>query len=135
MASHGLRGLYHGLAATLLFRSFFFIWWSSYDLLTLRLTAHTALPPAAVNFWAGGLSAQLFWCAAYPSDVVKQRVMTDDLDPRRRKYARWWDAASAVGREGGWRGYWRGFVPCFLRAFPANAVALVAYEGVMRALP
>lgn len=29
----------------------------------------------------------------------------------------------------------RGFVPCFLRAFPANAVALVAFEGVMRNLP
>jgi hypothetical protein len=39
-----------------------------------------------------------------------------------------------VGRENGWRGYWRGFVPCFLRAFPANAMALVAFEGVMRML-
>lgn len=29
----------------------------------------------------------------------------------------------------------RGFVPCFLRAFPANAVALVAFEGAMRNLP
>ncbi len=45
------------------------------------------------------------------------------------------DAAKAVYRESGWRGYWMGFVPCFLRAFPANAMALVAFEGVMRALP
>lgn len=29
---------------------------------------------------------------------------------------------------------WRGFVPCFLRAFPANACALVAFEGIMRTL-
>ena len=43
--------------------------------------------------------------------------------------------AKAVYVENGWRGYWRGFLPCFLRAFPANAMALVAFEGVMRALP
>jgi solute carrier family 25 carnitine/acylcarnitine transporter 20/29 len=52
-----------------------------------------------------------------------------------RRFPRWKDAAKAVHRENGWRGYWRGFLPCFLRAFPANAMALVAFEGVMRALP
>lgn len=31
--------------------------------------------------------------------------------------------------------FWRGFVPCFARAFPANAVALAAFEGAMRTLP
>ena len=60
--------------------------------------------------------------------------MTDPLGSE-RKFPRWRDAAKAVWRESGWRGYWRGFVPCFLRAFPANAMALVAFEGVMRALP
>merc|ERR1711964_171507 len=44
-------------------------------------------------------------------------------------------AAKTVYKENGVKGYWRGFVPCFLRAFPANAMALVAFEGVMRALP
>jgi hypothetical protein len=28
-----------------------------------------------------------------------------------------------------------GFLPCFLRAFPANAMALVAFEAAMKALP
>jgi len=54
------------------------------------------------------------------------------------KYGKsWMRAAKGVYQEGGagWKGYWRGFVPCFLRAFPANACALVAFEGVMRALP
>jgi solute carrier family 25 carnitine/acylcarnitine transporter 20/29 len=59
--------------------------------------------------------------------------MTDELGPG-RKFPRWRDAATAVYREKGFKGYWRGFVPCFLRAFPANAMALVAFEGVMRTL-
>ncbi|MCJ1376263.1 hypothetical protein MMC20_007505 [Loxospora ochrophaea] len=137
--SHGIRGLYHGLLATSLFRSFFFFWWGSYDILTRSLTAHTTLSQPAVSFWSGGLSAQAFWITSYPSDVVKQRIMTDPLGGTlgdgERKYWRWRDAAADVWRRDGVRGYWRGFLPCFLRAFPANAMALVAFEGVMRALP
>ncbi|KJZ76310.1 hypothetical protein HIM_04392 [Hirsutella minnesotensis 3608] len=136
---HGLRGLFHGLSATLLFRSFFFFWWSSYDILSRGLRRHTSLSAPAVNFWAGGLSAQVFWLTSYPSDLVKQRIMTDPLGgglgDGTRRFPSWRHAATAVYREGGWRGYWRGFLPCFLRAFPANAMALVAFEGVMRTLP
>lgn len=132
-SAHGISGLYHGLSATLLFRSFFFFWWSTYNLYSNALRSHTGLSEPAVNFWAGGLSAQMFWITSYPSDVVKQRIMTDTLGEG-RKYARWKDAAVSVYRDQGWKGYWRGFLPCFLRAFPANAMALVAFEGVMRTL-
>jgi solute carrier family 25 carnitine/acylcarnitine transporter 20/29 len=130
---HGLWGLYRGLPATMLFRTFFFFWWSTYDLFTTSLRTYTALPEPAVNFWAGGLSAQVFWLFSYPSDVVKQRVMTDGFGAD-RKYRNWMAAAKAVKAEQGFKGFWRGFVPCFLRAFPANAMALLAFEGVMRAL-
>ncbi|CUS10303.1 unnamed protein product [Tuber aestivum] len=131
--NHGIQGLYHGLGATILFRTFFFFWWGSYDIITRQLEQKTDMTPMLVNFWAGGLSANLFWLLSYPSDVIKQRIMTDSLESRRFKS--WSEAAAAVGRESGVRGYWRGFVPCILRAFPANAVALVAFEGVMRHLP
>jgi solute carrier family 25 carnitine/acylcarnitine transporter 20/29 len=131
-SQHGIRGLYHGLGATLLFRTFFFFWWSTYDMYSRLLKEKTNLSTPAINFWAGGLSAQMFWITSYPSDVVKQRFMTDDLAKDKRRYWRWRDAAVQVYRDAGWKGYWRGFVPCFLRAFPANACALVAFEGVMR---
>ena len=52
-----------------------------------------------------------------------------------RKFWRWSDAARDIWVKERVRGYWRGFVPCFLRAFPANAMALLVFEGVMRALP
>ncbi|KAJ6093465.1 hypothetical protein N7486_008754 [Penicillium sp. IBT 16267x] len=139
LRTHGISGVYRGLCATMLFRSFFFCWWGSYDLITRYMQKNTSLSAPAINFWAGGISAQVFWVAAFPSDVVKQRLMTDpmggSLNDGQRQFRSWKDAAVAVGRERGWRGYWRGFVPCFIRAFPANAMALVAFEGVMRALP
>ncbi|KAJ6146141.1 hypothetical protein N7497_008123 [Penicillium chrysogenum] len=137
--THGISGLYRGLCATIFFRSFFFFWWGSYDVLTRYFKKNTTLSAPAINFWAGGISAQCFWLTSYPSDVVKQRLMTDPMggamNDGKRQFRGWKDAAVAVWRERGWRGYWRGFVPCFLRAFPANAMALVAFEGVMRTLP
>jgi solute carrier family 25 (mitochondrial carnitine/acylcarnitine transporter), member 20/29 len=135
---HGISGLWHGLFSTLIFRSFFFFWWGSYDVISNVLKDRTSLSTPAVNFWAGGLSAQVFWITSYPSDVIKQRIMTDPLGgglkDGTRRFWHWKHAAKAVYREQGWRGYWRGFLPCFLRAFPANAMALVAFEGVMRSL-
>ncbi|KAF7197137.1 Mitochondrial substrate carrier family protein L [Pseudocercospora fuligena] len=131
---HGIPGLYHGLLATCIFRTFFFAWWGTYDIFTRWFQKNTSMSAPAVNFWAGGLSAQIFWLTSYPSDVVKQRIMTDPLEADKRKFPRWRNAAVAVYQESGWKGYWRGFVPCFLRAFPANAMALVAFEGVMRAV-
>ncbi|KAI9892966.1 MAG: hypothetical protein M1814_000850 [Vezdaea aestivalis] len=156
-ATHGIRGLYRGLFATLLFRAWFVAWWGSYDLFSKILVKPKenggwfGLGVPATSFWAGGLSAQVFWCTSYPWDVVKQRVMTDGLGPATRagkgiggkqiramtvdrKFPRWKDAAKAVHKEFGWKGFWRGFTPCFLRAFPANAAALVTFEGVMRGL-
>ncbi|KAG5951594.1 hypothetical protein E4U53_002729 [Claviceps sorghi] len=136
---HGLRGVYHGLGATIIFRSLFLFWWGSYDVLSRWMRRRTKMSAPAINFWAGGLSAQIYWLASYPSDLVKQRIMTDPLGGAlgdgRRRFPRWRDAAVAVWKESGWRGYWRGFLPCFLRAFPANATALLVFEGVMRGLP
>lgn len=136
---HGMRGLWHGLSATLIFRSFFFFWWGSYDVFSRLFKQHTHMSIPAINFWAGGLSAQVFWLTTYPTDVVKQRIMTDPLGGGLKdgtpQFPRWKDAVKAVYREGGSRAFWRGFVPCFLRAFPANAAALMAFEGVMRNLP
>ena len=160
-ANHGIRGIFHGLFATLVFRSHFAVMWYAYSHLTEQFKRHTTLSDPAINFWAGGLGAQCYWLMSYPSDVVKQRITTDRLIGNREtvgkerdilsrivsgkegyaggeKYGRSWVAAAkGVYREGnaGIKGFWRGFAPCFLRAFPANGMALVAFEGVMRWLP
>lgn len=77
--NHGIRGLYHGLSSTLIFRTFFCFWWGSYDVFTRYFENNTHLSTPAVNFWAGGLSAQVFWLTSYPSDVVSQIPHTVDL--------------------------------------------------------
>ncbi|KAJ3537230.1 hypothetical protein NM208_g6404 [Fusarium decemcellulare] len=135
---HGISGVFRGLSATLIFRSFFSIFWATYDVVNRRLHEHTQLSTPLINFLAGGVSAQAYWLAGYPTDVGKQRIMTDPMGGSsgdgQRRFWRWRDAAKAVYTESGWRGFWRGFAPCFLRAFPANAMAVMTFEGAMRAM-
>jgi len=117
-----------------MFRTVFFVWWSTCELYTRWFQQHTSLSLSSINFWAGGLSAQTFWLASFPFDVVKQRVMTDSLDRRERRYRNWMGAFTSVYQREGLRGYYRGFVPCVLRAFPANAAALFMFERTLRVL-
>merc|ERR1712000_702516 len=55
---HGVQGVFHGLSATLVFRAFFFFWWSSYNVISNAMRRHPDMSTPAINFWAGGLSAQ-----------------------------------------------------------------------------
>ena len=68
------------------------------------------------------------------TDGLGRGYQGKELEDGQRRFPGWKDAAKEIWRKDGARGYWRGFLPCFLRAFPANAMALVAFEGVMRSL-
>lgn len=123
-----------GLFPTMVFRANFIFWWGSYDIIKEWAEAHTSLSNTAVNFWAGGLSATVFWIFAYPADVVKQVIMTDSPIPSEKKFPRYMDAVRYIYREKGLRGFTRGFGPSILRSFPANAAALAVFEAVMHTL-
>ncbi|KAF9586215.1 hypothetical protein BGW38_008425 [Lunasporangiospora selenospora] len=74
--NNGITGLWKGLVATLWFRSWFFMWWSSYEIYADQFRKHTNMSEAAINFWAGGLGANTFWVFSFPCDVVKNKIMT-----------------------------------------------------------
>lgn len=132
ISDYGLfRGLYRGLLSTMLFRTNFLFWWGSYDIFTKYFERNVpSMPTAMINFWAGGLGATMFWIAAYPSDIVKQQIMTSDLSKRHS----WWYHAKKLYADKGWRGFFRGFGPSIVRSFPCNAAALASFEAVMRLL-
>lgn len=123
-----------GLFPTMVFRSNFIFWWGSYELIKEWAVDHTSFSNTAINFWAGGLSATVFWIVAYPSDVVKQVIMTDSPIPSKKKFPHYMDAVRFIYRDRGWRGFTKGFGPSILRSFPANAAALAVFEAVMHTL-
>lgn len=77
---------------------------------------------------AGGLSGIAFWFVAYPFDVLKAKQM---VSPIRTSLS---ETAGKVYRDSGLKGFTRGFTPCVLRAFPANAAAFFGFEAAMNLL-
>ncbi|KAK9331114.1 mitochondrial carrier domain-containing protein [Lipomyces starkeyi] len=98
----GTRGLYRGLFSTMVFGSYFSF---LYDIMTHLDKENRDVRIAAANFWAGGQSLQIFWTLAYlyPSDVVKQAIITDNVTNSRHKT--WIDAARYVYNERGFKGF------------------------------
>ncbi|ORZ00491.1 mitochondrial carrier domain-containing protein [Syncephalastrum racemosum] len=130
--NNGITALWQGLLPTMLFRSWFFVFWASYDVFTRELKK-LGLSDGKVTFVAGGLSATAFWIGAFPSDSVKNRYMTQpDIQPK--KYPTPMAVAREMYRLDGLKGFYRGFLPSFLRAFPTNASAVFMFETVMRLL-
>ncbi|KAK9463892.1 mitochondrial carrier-7 [Lipomyces oligophaga] len=126
------RGLYHGFASSLIFRTHFFFYWGAYDILSRWMSQYMNLSTPTINFMAGGFSSQIGWVFGLPPDVIKQMIMTDNI--AKKKYPTWMSAATEVYRHSGWRGYFKGFIPCMLRSFPTNAASLLVFEGVLRSL-
>ncbi|KAI7905043.1 uncharacterized protein BX663DRAFT_430759 [Cokeromyces recurvatus] len=111
-----------GLLPTMLFRSWFFVFWSSYEVFTRELKK-TNLKEGTITFIAGGLSATAFWIGAFPADMIKNRYMTQpDISPK--TFPTPTSVAKFVYQTEGFKGFYRGFLPSFLRAFPTNASAV-----------
>ncbi|KAG0233541.1 hypothetical protein BGW42_007376 [Actinomortierella wolfii] len=129
--NNGIRGLWKGLVPTMWFRSWFFMWWSSYEIYGGLMRKYTNMSEPAINFWAGGLGANTFWLFSFPHDVIKNRIMTQP-DVKNPPFPNIRSVAKHIYRTEGLKGFYRGFVPCLLRAFPTNACALTSFELTMR---
>ncbi|KAF8928744.1 hypothetical protein BGZ58_009398 [Dissophora ornata] len=107
--NNGVTGLWKGLVATLWFRSWFFMWWGSYEIYSAQMRKRTNMSEAAINFWAGGLGANTFWTFAFPCDVVKNKIMTQP-DVKNPPFPTIISCFKHVYRTDGLRGFYRAVI-------------------------
>jgi len=134
--NHGIRGFYTGMTGTLWFRSFCSVYIGSYEWFK-QLGQKYSLPTTMNNFVAGGSAATVMWLGCFPADTVKNRIMSQPDVPRDQlKYKSLTDCVKKIYfEEGGFKGFYRGFVPCLLRSFPTNGASFLAWEFAMKWLP
>ncbi|KAF8344343.1 mitochondrial carrier [Cantharellus anzutake] len=131
----GVTGMWQGLPASALFRANFFWMFLGIEVL-MRSFVHFDGTPYEMRhgfktFCSGGLASFAYWFFAMPADNIKNRIMSRDLNQPRIAIR---EVALHVYRTHGLRGFYSGFAPCVLRAFPANASAYFVYEGLMSGL-
>jgi len=86
------------------------------------------------QFVCGGSAGVTYWSLTYPTDVIKSSLQSDELQRSQRKYHGILDCARKLYRDEGWRRFYRGFIPCMLRAVPANATMLIVLENTRQLL-
>jgi len=128
------QGLYRGWVPTALCRMCNWAYFGPYALVSQKLNPEGAKASLGTAVLAGSSAGVCYWSVVFPLAVVKNRIQAapDTVPP---KYAGMAAAARDVFTAGGWRGFYTGFLPCILRAVPANAACFVAYETIMSILP
>jgi len=134
--ANGIAGLYQGFWGTVMFRIFCGLYFGSYEYFSRKMTHSpitSPIPKWMQNFVCGGLAATSLWCAAFPFDVIKNRMMTQPLT--NQPYKTVYQCVQKIYAKEGMKGFYRGFTPCILRSFPANGAAFVAIEITLKYLP
>eukprot|EP01024_Parvocaulis_polyphysoides_P000684 TRINITY_DN1017_c0_g2_i2.p1 TRINITY_DN1017_c0_g2~~TRINITY_DN1017_c0_g2_i2.p1 ORF type:complete len:358 (-),score=33.30 TRINITY_DN1017_c0_g2_i2:218-1258(-) len=134
----GILGLFKGLNATLLREmpgnALYFGGYEGSKMYFAHirgLNSVNELDPLSLMI-AGGIGGVAFWGVVYPTDVWKSRIQVDDY--HKPKYSGIIDCAQKVLKEEGIKGWYKGYMPCLMRSFPANAITFVVYELVIRQL-
>ncbi|KAG9439201.1 hypothetical protein H6P81_019366 [Aristolochia fimbriata] len=142
--TEGLKGIFRGYYATLLRESIGnAVFFSTYEY--TRYYMHTkigsslphlneqqkALADIGVGIVSGGLSGIAFWFAVLPLDVAKTVIQTSPTteittDPFR--------TLISIYKSVGLKRCYAGLGPTLLRAFPANAAAIVTWELAAKVL-
>jgi solute carrier family 25 carnitine/acylcarnitine transporter 20/29 len=129
----GVKGLYQGIAATCLRNtSAMGIYFGTYE----HLKDHFMPIGGSVKdlhawqvFISAGTAGFLYWFLAYPTDVIKSAMQSDQIDLTKRKFDGVVDCVRTLYKsEGGLKRFYVGFAPCLMRAIPANAVMFYVLE-------
>lgn len=123
------RGIFSGFWITVLRDAHSYgVYFASYDYLMRQM--ETWKMKDLDRFMAGGVAGCLCWTSSYPVDIVRARLLAQDMlvPPSQRRYP----SALACFRETvakeGYSSLWRGFQITMIRGFLVNGVTFVVYE-------
>ncbi|PPS13444.1 hypothetical protein GOBAR_AA07157 [Gossypium barbadense] len=92
---------------------------------------HNNLVDMGIGILSGGLGGVAFWSTVLPLDVAKTIIQTA---PDKSSPTNPFQVLNSIYRMSGLRGCYTGLGPTILRAFPANAAAIVTWEIAMKFL-
>ena len=79
----------------------------------------------------GAIGGYFCWQFSYPQDMVKTLIQTQNFHFKARLYdGGFYECCKFIYRKYGYMGFWRGFLPCSLRALLSNAVLFLTYENI-----
>jgi len=131
--AHGIQGIFKGTNITLMRESLSVgLYFLTYEAVLRRLLKpgqERSELGAAKLMGAGALAGYAFWIVGFPLDLLKTKIQTDNLS--NPTYKSIIQCAKRTHEQGGIAGFYRGMLPCILRAGPVNAGCFLAYETML----
>jgi len=143
LKTQGFPGLYAGFTPFVLREvPFYLCFFVTYELLCGKMQRWGVPAGAAPRsrdslsageiICAGGLAGMVGWSGVQPFDTAMVRMQTGK--GAGAECNSFLQTCSAIYRSGGWRGFFPGWIPAMMRAFPANAALFIGFEGSRRVL-
>ena len=100
------------------------VYWACYNTARQAIEHVESVPSSMKELFGGGMAGVGYWVFSLPADTIKsmQQASTTNLSMA--------GAAKQVMSESGPLGFWRGFTPAVLRAFPANGSTFLVATAV-----
>lgn len=140
ISTQGVRGVYRGFGITLLREcQAYGVWFLSYEALILwvqkkrRYSKREDISTPELLL-SGALAGNMLWLSSYPLDVIKSNIQSDGFGANSKYNGSIVQASKAIYISGGLRGFWKGIVPCLIRAFPCSAGTFAAVETALRVM-
>ncbi|KAL4626862.1 hypothetical protein ACB092_05G127400 [Castanea dentata] len=138
--TEGVTGIFRGGFTTLLressgnavfFSVYEYVRYYMHSQLKAASSENSHLIDAGIGILSGGLGGVAFWSAVLPLDVAKTIIQTSpDKSSSRNPF----QILISIYRRAGLKGCYTGLGPTIVRAFPANAAAIVTWELAMKLL-
>lgn len=137
---YGIRGIYRGVGITLLREvQAYGVWFLTYESLIqyiqkkrhYKLRSDISTPEL---LFSGATAGCALWLSSYPLDVIKSNIQSDKFGAQSKFHGKISTAAAAIWKANGFRGFWKGIVPCLLRAVPCSAGTFAAVETALRVM-
>lgn len=138
--SRGFAGLYRGVTITLLREvQAYGVWFMTYEYLLEQIKKtrgynHRNEITTPELLFSGALAGNALWLSSYPLDVIKSNIQSDKFGAESKYNGKITTATKAIWAANGFRGFWKGIVPCLLRAVPCSAGTFAAVETALRVM-
>lgn len=132
------KGIYRGFNITLLREvQAYGVWFLTYEILinkiknyhNYKLRDQISTPELLAS---GALAGNALWLSSYPLDVIKSNIQSDKFGKDSKFNGKIWLTTKTIWQVQGLKGFWKGIVPCLIRAVPCSAGTFASVELALR---
>ena len=125
----GVRSLYNGMGINLLsVIPNMALSFTSYEYIRKNLKQHTSLPIIWVSMISGALSGCFANTITFPLHLVQRNLQVAGMNQNVMKYKNAWECTRFIFEQSGFRGFYAGLFPQYLKTIPKCALSFCIYE-------